>query len=129
MRSKYLYIGFILFLSGCLEDESQVNYAVIQKKLSKEINEYKSLKWYDCYNTIIIDAEAYVDTVLLIESLNASLDDGLIFPFRPLKPNFIGPIRLDDTTQKKPILNLLELRKNEIKILDTTKLLPDKDLN
>jgi hypothetical protein len=122
MSNKWLYISFLFLFLGCLEDENQVNYTIIENKLKKELNEYKNLKWYDCYNTIILDAEAYVDTVLLVESLNASLDDGLIFPLRPLRPGFIGSIRLDDTTMKKPILDLIEFRKEQIEKRDTVDL-------
>ena len=118
MKNKWC-LALIVFCVGCLETEIKTDYIVINKKLKKELAEYERLKWYDCYNTIILDAEAYVDTVLLIENLNASLEDGLNFPSRPIRPNHIGFIRLDDTTKKKPILNLLELRRKKYENKDT----------
>ncbi|HMP28018.1 MAG TPA: hypothetical protein PKD85_00365 [Saprospiraceae bacterium] len=121
MGDKWIYIVCLLLLYGCLEDENQVNYAIIEKKLKKDLEEYKKLKWYDCYNTIVLDAEAYVDTVLLVETLNASLQDGLIFPIRPHKPQYIGAIRLDDSTQKQPIFDLLQLKRKHIEDRDTIK--------
>ena len=115
-------ILFLLVISGflsCLQDETEVDLDFIQAKLKKDLTEYRKLKWYDCNNTILLDAEAYVDTFLLVENVNASLEDGLIFPSRPSKPPYIGFIRLDDTTQKRPILNLLELKRKRILQRDT----------
>lgn len=120
MNNRIICFLFIIFgLSGCLEDRPEIDQAFIRSKLKKDLAEYKKLKWYDCHNTILLDAEAYVDTFLLVENVNASLEDGLIFPRRPVKPPYIGFIRLDDTTQKRPILNLLELKRKRILERDT----------
>jgi hypothetical protein len=120
MNNKLLFI--LLITSGffaCIEDRTDSDQAFVMAKLKKDLAEYKKLKWFDCTNTILLDAEAYVDTFLLVENVNASLEDGLIFPQRPAKPPYIGFIRLDDSTQKKPILNLLELKKKRILERDT----------
>lgn len=118
MKNKWC-LALVVLCFGCLESEIKTDFTVINKKLKKELAEYEKLKWYDCYNTIILDAEAYVDTILSVEYLNTSLEDGLDFPSRPTRPNHIGYIRLDDTTKKKPILNLLELRRKKYEIKDT----------
>ena len=120
MNNK-LYL-LLLVTSGffaCTEEQSDSDQDFVMTKLKKDLAEYKKLKWFDCTNTILLDAEAYVDTFLLVENVNASLEDGLIFPRRPTKPPYIGFIRLDDSTQKKPILNLLELKKKKILERDT----------
>jgi hypothetical protein len=120
MNNKILFILLVtLGFYACIEEQTDIDEAFVMAKLKKDLVEYKKLKWFDCTNTILLDAEAYVDTFLLVENVNASLEDGLIFPRRPAKPPYIGFIRLDDSTLKRPILNLLELKKKRILERDT----------
>ena len=115
----FLFISLAFSFHSCLEDQTMTDHALIQSKLKKDLEAYRVLKWYDCTNTIILDAEAYVDTFLLVENVNASLEDGLMFPARPQRPPYIGYILLDDTTKKTPILNYLESKRKKRVLRDT----------
>jgi hypothetical protein len=95
---------FSALTTGCFSDPNAVDMALIKQKLTIEVGDYYNLKLFDCRNNILIDAELKADS-LMVDTLNAQIARGLYFPNRPIRPNHIGFIYLDDSTKKIPILD------------------------
>ena len=68
----------------------------------------KDLDWLpkeildNCHRDILAKAEIYVDSIITAE-INFQLSDSIVFPEKPLKPGWPGPIFVPETIRAKPI--------------------------
>lgn len=76
-----LLFGFALF--SCENPNPQNSDTLIDKAFNQKIEAFKSKKREDCFNGIMADAEALVDSIIA-QQLNL---DTIDFPRKPIKPN------------------------------------------
>ena len=108
MKNKVFYLLLLcpLFFA-CLGNEDEIDHVLIEKKLLEEANNYKKLRLLNCREEVMNDAEMYVDSIMLHE-INFNIGGNLAFPGRPMKPQYIGRISLNDTTKPRPFLDFSE---------------------
>ena len=87
MKKRCIYITcLILFLTvaGCNKKVSQED--LIQSALALKINQWRQVQLDECAKKALADAEAYVDSILIIRSLPTKLDT-IPKPPKPRKPS------------------------------------------
>ncbi|MCB0646558.1 MAG: hypothetical protein KDC49_07840 [Saprospiraceae bacterium] len=107
MKNKLSLLSFCLFLVACLPDETGIDMGLIEKKLYEEGENYKRLRLFNCRQSLMIDVEKMVDSIM-INNINFSVGEGILFPGRPYKPNYVGYIQLNDTLKARPFLTVPE---------------------
>jgi len=103
---SFLFFTTIILLSfaSCeVPDTNPFDQKVIDANLDKQIEEYLKLRLFSCKEEILRDAEIHVDSMIAVQ-LSFSINQGIIFPPRPNRPQPINNIRLDDTTKALPFL-------------------------
>lgn len=86
MKTSIIHIIFILtftFFISCNKKVSQED--LIQSALALKIEQWRELQLNECKRKAMVDAEAYVDSILIIRSLPAKLDT-IPKPPKPMKP-------------------------------------------
>lgn len=89
----YCLIG-VFCLLGCSPEEDEIDDQLIAQQMETNITEYMKLVRFSCTESLLFDAERYVDS-LMIEQIRYSITDTLYFPGRPIKPDFPYPIIFD----------------------------------
>jgi hypothetical protein len=104
MKSKYILIPLLLISFGFYQvenikmDKSKIGFTpLMHKTYESRVNAYINLRKQKCLEKILLDAETYVDSVIINE-INIKLLDTIIFPEKPLKPDFPHKIILQDTS-------------------------------
>jgi hypothetical protein len=86
MKSSVIHIISIftfLFFASCNKKVSQEE--LIQTAVALKIDQWRELQINECKRKAIVDAEVYVDSILIIRSLPAKLDT-IPKPPKPMKP-------------------------------------------
>ena len=104
MKSKYIFIPLLLFSFGFYQvesikmDKSRIGFTpLMHKTYEDKVTSYINTRKHKCLEKILLDAETYVDSIIINE-INIKLLDTIIFPEKPLKPDFPNRIILEDTT-------------------------------
>lgn len=104
MKAKYLFIPLLLISFGFYQvenikmDKSKIGFTpLMHQTYERKVNEYINNRRQKCLEKILLDAETYVDSVIINE-INIKLLDTIIFPEKPLKPEFPKKIILKDTS-------------------------------
>lgn len=105
MKTKIALLSLILVFVSCLPDEEAIDMGLVEQKLLEEAENYKRLRLFNCRQNLLIDVEKMVDSIM-INNINFSVGEGILFPGRPYKPNYIGYIRLNDSLKARPFLNV-----------------------
>ena len=98
---KYFICGAVIATSGCARPVSQeelIDAAVVLK-----IEQWKNTEHTRCRDKALTKAEAYVDSLLLVTSLDTKLDT-IPKPVKPEKPEKPVFRERPDTVVVKPIL-------------------------
>lgn len=105
MRNKLLFFLVFGLWFSCTVPEDEISMALIQSKLDEEAANYERLRLFNCRQSLMNDVEKMVDSIM-INNLNFNIGEGLYFPSRPLKPPYIGRIKLNDTLRALPFLHI-----------------------
>lgn len=100
----FIAIGFFSSVSCEAPEVNPFDQKVVDKMISKQIDEYLKLRLFNCREEILRDAEVYVDSMIAVQ-LSFSINQGIFFPSRPNSPTPVNNIKLDDTTKARPFLN------------------------
>lgn len=79
-----------------------INNPKIRSALEKRKSEYAAEILENCRRDILAKAEIYVDSLISAE-INFQLSDSIVFPEKPVKPEWPGPIIIPETIKAKPI--------------------------
>lgn len=90
---------------SCLPDEEVIDMSLVEQKLLEEGENYSKLRLFNCRQSLLVDVEKMVDSIM-INNINFSIGQGILFPGRPYKPNYVGFIQLNDTIKARPFLSL-----------------------
>jgi hypothetical protein len=91
-----------LLATGCISGEEKIRENLVLQVLELRRNEFMSEQLAACRKEVVIRAEAFADS-LIAEEISFRLSDSIIFPEKPIKPEFIGPIIISDTAVARPI--------------------------
>jgi hypothetical protein len=94
--------------SSCFKEENPIippgeTPDKIRNKLDKERLDYLAHRKIVCLTNLLVKAEDHVDSILA-DSIKVRIVEGLYFPPRPIRPNHIGNVRLNDSIKVGPIL-------------------------
>jgi hypothetical protein len=94
----------ISILFSCINSNQDLTISnpKIAKALEKRQQEYKNDILTNCHREIYERAKNHVDSLIAAE-INFQLSDSIVFPPKPVKPDWIGPIIISDTIRAKPI--------------------------
>jgi hypothetical protein len=79
-----------------------INNPKIRSALEKRKSDYAAEILGNCRRDILAKAEIYVDSLISAE-INFQLSDSIVFPEKPAKPEWQGPIIVPETIRAKPI--------------------------
>lgn len=97
-------IGSLVLMSFYQKDTlKEPTPTLVQKAFEEKISIFLQNRKEKCLEKILEDAEAYVDSIIISE-INVKLLDTLIFPEKPLRPDFPSKIILNDSTKIEPIV-------------------------
>jgi len=99
------YLILLLTIFSCSDKDStelNINNPKIEEALEKRKAEYAREILDNCQRDILAKAEIYVDSIISAE-INFQLSDSIVFPEKPIKPGWPGPIIVPETIQAKPI--------------------------
>ncbi|MBK8518598.1 MAG: hypothetical protein IPL55_20635 [Saprospiraceae bacterium] len=100
----YILLLFIILIS-CNEDELatlNINNPKIKAALEKRKADYATEIMRNCRQDVMSKAENYVDS-LISADINFRLNDSIIFPDKPLRPEWPGDIIVSDTIKAKKL--------------------------
>lgn len=100
--NRILGAFILLTLYQCAEKENAYRPALIDRYLQERNQVYINEVMNNCKKELIAKAEAYVDS-LISEQISFRLSDSIIFPEKPVKPEFLGPVIVSDTLVAKPV--------------------------
>ncbi|HRO08292.1 MAG TPA: hypothetical protein PK611_02805 [Saprospiraceae bacterium] len=95
----------LIMLSACnnaVTDYSE-NNPLIKAELDQRRSAYQLKKLKECRAATIDRAKMYVDS-LISARISYQLSDSIVFPPKPEKPSFPGPIVIQDTVRSKPFI-------------------------
>lgn len=98
----WLFVAIVCLISGCRDTEKITGVALINSYLEEKNMDYINEVIQNCKKEQILLAEQFVDS-LISEQISFRLSDSIIFPEKPFKPEFIGPIEISDTLVARPI--------------------------
>jgi len=106
MKKKFSYLALIalttIFLSFYQKSNKREDFTpLMQERYNKSLSDYLANRHTKCLEAILEDAEIYVDSVIINE-INILLLDTIIFPEKPIKPNYPDTIILNDSVAIKP---------------------------
>jgi hypothetical protein len=90
-----------LFFSFQQNDNENSFTPLMQERYDKAVKNYFEDRHKKCLETILNDAESYVDSVIINE-INILLLDTIIFPEKPAKPSYPDTIILNDSVLIQP---------------------------
>lgn len=102
---RLFYILSMITVFSCSDvnsNELNINNPKIKQALDKRKAEYAKEILDNCHRDILVKAEIYVDSIISAE-INFQLSDSIVFPEKPLKPGWPGPIIVPETIRAKPI--------------------------
>lgn len=105
MKTKIALLSLCLMLVSCLPDEEAIDMNLVEQKLLEEGENYKRLRLFNCRQSLMVDVEKMVDSIM-INNINFSIGEGILFPGRPYKPNYVGYIQLNDSLKARPFLTI-----------------------
>ena len=86
MKASVIHIISILIIFFCVACNKKVSQEeLIQSALALKIEQWRELQLNECKRKAMVDAEAYVDSILIIRSLPYKLDT-IPKPPKPMKP-------------------------------------------
>ena len=98
----FTILSSVFLLSFFQEQTEYERFTPLMKeRYDSAVNEYLSNRRTKCFESILEDAESYVDSVIINE-INILLLDTIIFPQKPQKPNYPDTIILNDSINIKP---------------------------
>lgn len=100
-----LFSIFLVTLYSCSDVDTKdlnINNPKIRSALEKRKSEYAAEILENCRRDILAKAEIYVDSLISAE-INFQLSDSIVFPEKPVKPEWPGPIIVPETIRAKPI--------------------------
>ncbi len=105
MRISLLLLISILGLLSCVDDKS-LNLSIenprIKGALEKRKAEYAAEISRNCRQDLLLLAETYVDS-LISADVDFRINDSIVFPDKPLKPDWPGAIVVPDTIKARPL--------------------------
>ena len=99
---KILSLITVFSCSDVDSNDLNINNPKINQALEKRKAEYAKEILDKCHRDILAKAEIYVDSIISAE-INFQLSDSIVFPEKPLKPGWPGPIIVPETIRAKPI--------------------------
>ncbi len=96
----FLSVSFLLKEEG--PDNSEQVSSLVQKELEKKLSKYKKNKRDACLKKVLRDAEIHVDSII-IKEINIRVVDTLVFPEKPVRPNYPKEIVLNDSVKIEPL--------------------------
>lgn len=102
---RFFYLLSLIAVFSCSDMDSNdlnINNPKIKQALEKRKAEYAKEILDNCHRDIMAKAEIYVDSLISAE-INFQLSDSIVFPEKPLKPGWPGPIIVSETIRAKPI--------------------------
>jgi len=103
----FFFILVVYFCSCNTLDESSglnINNPRIKDALEKRKSTYAKEILGNCRRDILARAEIYVDSIISAE-INFQLSDSIVFPEKPVKPGWPGPIIIPETIRARPIFD------------------------
>lgn len=92
----------ILLLSSFQPNDKETSFTpLMQERYDKAVKSYFEERRKKCLESILNDAETYVDSVIINE-INILLLDTIIFPEKPVKPTYPDTIILNDSVLIQP---------------------------
>jgi hypothetical protein len=98
-------VFFISLLAACSQDDAtklNIKNPKIKQALENRKKLYAVEILSNCRKDVLDKASAYVDSMISAD-LDFRLNDSIIFPERPLRPNWPGDIIVPDTIKARPI--------------------------
>mgnify|MGYP000897760286 CR=1 FL=1 len=107
-KNEIVLITIIAFMTlvSCNKNENtelNIKNPKIKTALEKRKTEYAKEILEKCRRDILEKAEIYVDSLISAEII-FQLSDSIVFPPKPEKPNWPGPIQVPETIRATPIL-------------------------
>ena len=105
IRFKMYYcLCMIVYLSACQQEDNSlsINNLRIRRAVEKKKEVYATQILEVCRRDILTRADLYVDSLITAE-INFQLSDSIVFPPKPGKPLWPGPIIISDTIRARPI--------------------------
>lgn len=96
--APYIIAVTVAVLGSCTEiemTELNANNPRIKKALEQRKKDYAGEYMFNCRRDMIEKASSYVDS-LISEEINYQLSDSIVFPPRPDRPGWPGPVVLKD---------------------------------
>ncbi len=108
---KQYIIWMVLVMWSCSDGDHSgldLENPRIKSALEKRKATYAQEILENCKREILDKAELYVDSVISAE-INFQLSDSIVFPEKPIKPDWPGPIVVSETIKAKPIFKSRKL--------------------
>jgi hypothetical protein len=100
-----LFSVLLITVYSCSDVDTKdlnINNPKIRSALEKRKSEYAAEILENCRRDVLAKAEIYVDSLISAE-INFQLSDSIVFPEKPVKPEWPGPIIVPETIMAKPI--------------------------
>jgi len=101
--SSVLVICLLISMIACEEKIIlTINNPKIKSELINRQKIFRDAQLAKCRLDVIESAQNYVDSLISTESV-FRINDSIVFPEKPIKPQSLGPITINDTLRAKPI--------------------------
>jgi hypothetical protein len=111
MKLGIFLLILILIVMACSNDSSSnlsIQNPKIKAALENRKADYAAEIMRTCQQDMLLKAEAYVDS-LISADVDFRINDSIVFPPKPLKPEWPGAIIVPDSNKAKP---LFKVKKN-----------------
>lgn len=104
MKLKTRHILFLIFYISCGQsaDEYNINNPRIKDAFENRKKQFIEENMKNCNDDLLQKAEIYVDSLIAAE-IDYRLNDSIIFPEKPVRPDWPGEIVVPDSIKAKPI--------------------------
>lgn len=99
------FLVIFLSLFGCTDDKSinlNIQNPRIKVALESRKAEYAAEIFRNCQQDLLLRAETYVDSMISAD-IDFRINDSIVFPEKPLKPDWPGAIIIPDSIKARPL--------------------------
>lgn len=112
MKNDFSFLHLLIFIAVAIFlvsfqlpdsiDQSKIP-VIVKSKLDEEVKNYYEDRMKICKLDALTRAEDYVDSIIE-NKIQLVIAKGVIFPSKPIKPNFPKEIKINDSTKIQPVL-------------------------
>ncbi len=105
MKTKIKHLLLLLVIISCSDNASTIltiDNPRIRAAFEKRKAEYAAEVMRNCQQDVLLRAETYVDSIISAD-IDFRINDSIVFPEKPIKPDWPGAIIVSDTIKARPL--------------------------